>query len=406
MFFPITLKVFPIPLSRIVLYALVASLFILKLHRSKFRIPFSGNVPRFSFVFLISYVSLVQLKIRWPDFTILLNLFEIFILYPFAINSLVLIYYRTSKVGSFNNMLLNILIIILIQVFFMYFMLFFPKVKAFYNELIVFNAASNYYPFRQIGLTGFSAYNMGLFLNTFPFLCTIYLFNLRKIGFWKFLLVLIINFSVLFISLVTSRTGVLLLLFYPYFFWKISRFAKFRSVMQSISTYLKYSLLLLAAIIFLAFPYLPKVSGFYLWSFDVIFSLINGDIPSGVTVLKDQYWLPDFSTLLFGEGHYSEINGGYFGGTDGGYMRLILYFGSVGILLLFSTFWLYLNSGLKFLNFLAKEVSIFVKILVLILLIVLYKGNIIIDGNELIKLLIVLYFGLYYQSFRHSTSHC
>lgn len=65
------------------------------------------------------------------------------------------------------------------------------------------------------------------------------------------------------------------------------------------------------------------------------------------------YFPLDLSTFIFGDGYYTSINGGYYMGTDAGYMRNILFFGILGLILLFSFQILFLNwknKDTKFLN--------------------------------------------------------
>lgn len=75
------------------------------------------------------------------------------------------------------------------------------------------------------------------------------------------------------------------------------------------------------------------------WAFSIIKQLfIEKEVTdySVTHMVEDMYYMPDFFTLLFGDGLYTNANGSYYGHTDVGFMRLILYGGILDLILVYS----------------------------------------------------------------------
>lgn len=53
-------------------------------------------------------------------------------------------------------------------------------------------------------------------------------------------------------------------------------------------------------------------------------------------MVNDMYYMPNIFTFLFGDGMYTDTNGSYYGHTDVGFMRIILYSGICGLILIYS----------------------------------------------------------------------
>jgi hypothetical protein len=75
------------------------------------------------------------------------------------------------------------------------------------------------------------------------------------------------------------------------------------------------------------------------WAFAIVEQLFSGE---GITdysvthMFEDMYYLPEFKTFLVGDGMYTMPNGSYYGKTDVGFMRAILFFGISGCLVNYS----------------------------------------------------------------------
>lgn len=57
---------------------------------------------------------------------------------------------------------------------------------------------------------------------------------------------------------------------------------------------------------------------------------------SATHMVEDMYYMPDLFTLIFGDGRYTNANESYYGHTDVGFMRLILYGGLISLTLVYS----------------------------------------------------------------------
>lgn len=74
----------------------------------------------------------------------------------------------------------------------------------------------------------------------------------------------------------------------------------------------------------------PTIESWYNWAMDPIIDILqSGTIQTSSTdTLLDMYFLPDWHTLLFGDGLYVDsISGGYYMATDVGYLRPTLFYG-------------------------------------------------------------------------------
>lgn len=78
------------------------------------------------------------------------------------------------------------------------------------------------------------------------------------------------------------------------------------------------------------------------WAFSFIKQLfIDKEVTdySATHMVEDMYYMPKTDTFLFGDGMYTNSNGSYYGHTDAGFMRLLLYGGIIclGLVYLFMT---------------------------------------------------------------------
>jgi len=74
------------------------------------------------------------------------------------------------------------------------------------------------------------------------------------------------------------------------------------------------------------------------WAFSIVKQLFVEKKVTDYSVnhmVNDMYYMPEPNTLIFGDGKYSNENGSYYGHTDVGFMRLILYGGFIGLALVY-----------------------------------------------------------------------
>lgn len=96
---------------------------------------------------------------------------------------------------------------------------------------------------------------------------------------------------------------------------------------------------ILGLFIFVAYLLIDFDQPSYRWAFEIIFNFIDGDgfgMASLDNLTQDMLFTPTLSQLLIGDGFYTNLDGGYYLGTDSGLLRPILFGGlSIFILTLF-----------------------------------------------------------------------
>ena len=364
--FPVKFNFLPITTSRIIMsFALLFTVLFKKNFLNKFQVISINTILTICFLTL-SINGNIDLVFPW-------NFIEILLFYP-CVSYLL---YRILR-ERYRNIIVLIYVSLVVQSFLMYMMAFYPDAKSLYLSLLDSHLPLNYYPHRHIGLTGFSSYNMGIFLNlALPITIIIkHKFN-PNIGFK-----LILNLScvfILLISLFVSRSGFITLVFFYISIYLTSRLReKFMFIMY---------LGITSIILYFSIDYLTYAKEFgpaIEWTFTPLLEVIDGNLPHGFRVLFDQYWFPEeVKTFVIGDGRTTGKHG-YYMHTDGGYMRLTLYFGLVGTIVslfcLFTPLTTYLLHYPKNHRYYALFLTIFI-----VLFVIQYKGNIIIDGNECFK---------------------
>ena len=76
---------------------------------------------------------------------------------------------------------------------------------------------------------------------------------------------------------------------------------------------------------------------FFRYVFEFLYSFADSgkfETTSSDHLLNDMYYVLPLSTYIFGDGYYTSPFGGYYGSTDSGYMRNVLFFGIGGLFLL------------------------------------------------------------------------
>ncbi|MBL4293641.1 hypothetical protein, partial [Vibrio fluvialis] len=168
-----------------------------------------------------------------------------------------------------------------------------------------------------------------------------------------------------------------------------------RFSVASIFQFIKLSVLIVATLFiayFIASSFLPNfdsyVNNYVQFAFEFYINYAeSGELTTSSTnILQRMYWLPPLDTLIFGDGYYSNDLGGTYQGTDGGFMRNILFFGVFGtsvlmFLFLFLFRWIYINSG--------NDSKLYWLLLILITLLH-YKGDVILHLVSVNTLLFVL----------------
>lgn len=128
-----------------------------------------------------------------------------------------------------------------------------------------------------------------------------------------------------------------------------------------------------------------KFYNLFHFTFQSLFNMVdNGSLmTSSMESLQNMYFKIPFLTFLVGDGRYTSSSGGYYMNTDVGYMRVILFMGIIGFLLL-----LYLQ--LLILK-LSNSKEILLKILLLGCLLILNSKGEVIVWNQIVIGVVTLY---------------
>lgn len=170
---------------------------------------------------------------------------------------------------------------------------------------------ANLIPYRNAFISGSGFFSIGSAYGlAFVFLSYIYLVSVRKIAIVRVFQLLVI-FSAGFIAARTSLVALVSVSFMLIFcraasFWKM------------------LILMLVTLIVFLLIPGLDKYNA---WLFELFVKGKESGTLQGL--VTHMYFIPELSTLLFGDGihNVATASGSYYGGSDVGYLRNMLFGG-------------------------------------------------------------------------------
>ncbi len=124
-----------------------------------------------------------------------------------------------------------------------------------------------------------------------------------------------------------------------------------------------------------------KIQAWFSWSFGLVGGLVKTgsiDDPSFRHLFGKMYYLPPLKTLLIGDGSYLSVDGSYYGKTDVGFMRSLLFWGVPGTLINYASAFLpWYNSfrGVKTLPRMREQLRIPLVAVLLLLLVLEMKGE-------------------------------
>lgn len=193
----------------------------------------------------------------------------------------------------------------------------------------------------------------------------------------------IIFFVILFIgSMSAGRTAivggvlsVLLLVFLSWLERRIDLLFKYILGMLLIAI-----LVIISAICFVSNEYIDLIFERLLpFAFEFFYQYINtGELETESTgQLRNMYYAIDWGTFFIGDGMWTTTSGSYYGGTDAGYMRNILFMGISGMIILFSYVAVMINSILKYNNLVSGRIDILIIFCTIWALVAHGKGEII-----------------------------
>lgn len=333
---------------------------------------------------LFSYILLVLLFSSYADFTLLVFLFELFVVTPLACFGF------ARLIGDYQKLSKVIITVALCQAVMIGLMLFFPVFQDFYLSLIVEPNVNDLFSFRKLGFTGFTSYNMGVFF-VVVIMILFLTFAKSQIGMTKLGLFFFIFVSA---AVVSSRSSMVVLPIVLVFGYLSFAFRRKRLTFFVLGG----TVFLLVSVLGVSFIDEQRLS-FILLLFDSI--VIKGNLPVDVTgIFTQQYFLPELETLLFGDGIYYDFKKGtYYNAVDPGYMRFILYMGLMGSFILvfvFSLVWRQISYNINF-----RVEKLFFFFFYLVCAVMLMKGSFLIDGSESIKVVMLVYFCAKFGAYTH-----
>lgn len=333
-------------------------------------------------VFVFCYVNSVIQNIF--DYSILLMLLEyVFIYIPLASFFIRLLKFKFNY--SFIDLIELITNLLLVQSFFVIIMFILPVFQDLIFTIIHFTGKTGgFFRLRNIGITGFSAYNNGYLLGVGFYLMSWLLVHKEAVD-KKFILKWII---LLLSSIIAARTSIIMIL--PAFLYLICFFNK-----KTVKKAFRLLFAMIIIVVILAFQGLSEEFIFFLnWAFEMFINLFNNNNIEAVSVIDKFYWMPPMKTILLGDCRYLGLTSEYYMSTDAGYMRLILYMGSFlsfFFYCVFISFFVKIIKNIK-LNPKLNIVDIYFFIFLFFsLFIIQYKGNIFTDGKSVIFIFILIY---------------
>lgn len=133
------------------------------------------------------------------------------------------------------------------------------------------------------------------------------------------------------------------------------------------------------------------------WAFEVFISLIEGrgiESASLSQLFNEMIFMPSLEQVMFGDGIYTSPSGGYYLGTDSGYLRPILFSGIFTLCLLVFPYYLVAYYSLSS-NRYEKYKTPSVALSIILIFIIQVKGEVFITGT-MTNVLLFLYLTYYY----------
>jgi hypothetical protein len=388
-FFPIKFNFLPVDSARI-FYLL-----------SFFAIPFARviKVPVGSFVtaLVIAFIAMIAVLLNHSDELSMVRIcFELVIRYLIVMNILAVLVYQVIG-DDWQRMLRIIISVFLVQAFFILAMLLFPSFQS--SLLSILNSDAKglgregFWRLRQVGVTGWAAYDMAITM-----LCPLFMMSglvkglSTKSSKLQFSFILL---SILAAALVAGRStfiGLTLLIF-------MSLVLIFSRHAKEVGFFYLKSLSIIALVVGLGVLWLAgysdvaEVEFFINWAFEIIINFTSGSAETESTnELMKMYYMPPERTFLMGDGRYISENGGFYGATDVGFLRLILFFGVFGTIIFYCFFLLFFYLLFKKLARINLPLSYYMLAYGVLLFVMNFKGAVFVDVIPALSSLFFLYF--------------
>ncbi len=331
-------------------------------------------------LFIMIWSLIIAIINRVIDFTYLKTFIHLLISLSIGICLFALFDYKncSKKVVNF------IIIAFIIQSCLQFYFFLFPDISKLFNifrSQSMIEIGNKYHNIRGIAITTAGFFSLS---SSYSIIFLLYFSNYNTL--FKNKIVKVLMFLFLLIgTFFAGRTGFISLVFIPFVLWKNMK--KYITKRQK-KIIIDIIILILCIIAFINITYkIPRVSTVYNYSFELIVNLINGKgfQTTSTNTLLGMYDVDITPKSFFiGDGKYTVCDGNscrYYQSTDVGYLRKILYFGIIGLVLSFILQYFIFNKNIK------EKINIFLVILMLILEL---KGEII-GISIMVNSIIILY---------------
>ena len=272
----------------------------------------------------------------------------------------------------------------------------FPNFKEFWmNNIIVIGYVSDYaaYKFRY-GLDGFAAFGTATIF-CIAILLNSYLIIKDKTNLMKWIITYIIILSGSFIYGRITIFAIVISIIYMILFCKDKK--------KLIKTFfiISFIIIIVLQVVLKLSEVNRDVKIWMDWAFEFINNLFSGDVSNTYSVshmFDAMYFMPNIDTILFGDGRYTAVNGnGYYMSTDVGFMRMILFFGIIGLIVNYSILFIILKRvNIYSRNLKDREGSMLVLSILIATIILEMKGE---AFHRVLYCIIPLYFLRYNERF-------
>lgn len=252
-----------------------------------------------------------------------------------------------------------------------------PDFRTWYQPLVAYNQSADSLTDIAMYITRFSIGGYAGFVQTIICSCS-FLFSLYLIEKQHKVGILFLLFSLLG-NMFYGRFGIILSSFILLFM-----FVRALSLKHFFRGILVIGVLILMFYVCLEIINNPVLDAWKLWLLQPVEAFFQGIEfgqitfgSSGDKLAYDMYFMPDFDTLIFGDGKYLNGDGSYYMHTDAGYMRGMLYFGVIGLVFLYGVYILLCLWGIYCSSEVYKKYMC--EVMLLLLFLEEYKG----DGYEL-----------------------
>ena len=285
---------------------------------------------------LISIISSVSMIINSTEDYEFIKYFMSIFLISLAAYFICKIFLKTSKSESKWEFLKAIVHIVFAQNIIAFIFFIFPDLLSFSLGIqsVSENTVERMNQFLEIRFIGFGSQFFGAgLINGFALLSLSSLYKAKEITFFKFVLFFIILTSFGMMMARTTIVGAILCLIYMVSFKKL-RYSDIRKTIKRVSVFIAMT----ATAYFIAIKFLSDISNkMYRFAFEIFYNINEGGTinTDSTNHLLEMYTLPKkLKTFIIGDGYYtSPTSSGYYMNTDVGYLRLLYYFGIIGLLL-------------------------------------------------------------------------